>query len=134
MEVTLFVKLCSHCRVSSARRTLSRRTQSRSLDHQEYLKVNPVVRTCDVILVPRAAILLASATDRELWPRLPRLWPELSICGAGQEDRSSGYENDATSRRSTFVLRINYALFSVTPRVVHLIQIFKKVIVLLFFC
>ena len=78
MEVTLFVKLCSHCRVSSARRTLSRRTQSRSLDHQEYLKVNPVVRTCDVILVPRAAILLASATDRELWPRLPRLFSRKS--------------------------------------------------------
>ena len=46
MEQALFV--CSHCRVSSARRTLSRRTQSSSLDHQEYLKVTLVVSTCNV--------------------------------------------------------------------------------------
>ena len=49
MEVTLFVRLCSHCRVRSARRTCTlSRTQSSSLDHQEYLKVNPVVGTCNV--------------------------------------------------------------------------------------
>ena len=51
------------------------------------------------ILVPRAAILLASASDREIRKYVMyERSPELTIRGAGHEDRSSGNENAVVNR------------------------------------